>query len=81
VQGAVAAGLRIEFQVDRELTGIVIGKKVGRCVVVGWFGSFGSFGWGETDRGQSVGRLVGWLVWLGGEAVREGSRSVGRCVV
>lgn len=28
VQGAVAAGLRIEFQVDRDLTGIVIGKKV-----------------------------------------------------
>ena len=27
VQGAVAAGLRIEFSVDPELTGIVIGKK------------------------------------------------------
>lgn len=35
VQGAVAAGLRIEFQVDPDLTGIVIGKKVGR--VRGWW--------------------------------------------
>lgn len=28
VQGAMAAGLRIEFSVDPDLTGIVIGKKV-----------------------------------------------------
>jgi hypothetical protein len=34
VQGAVAAGLRIEFQVDHDLTGIVIGKKVR---MDGWF--------------------------------------------
>lgn len=39
VQGAVAAGLRIEFQVHPDLTGIVIGKKVRRGVcwwVGGW---------------------------------------------